>query len=169
MNATLFRVQGPATRAAHVLNDTMNEIAADVRELVAQADAPPPAPKVAVEENPNLRTERDAGIPIAKINPPIARETAAAAPPRVEVTRETSPAGVRTPAPARERADLPPLVDLRPELAAFTAAITQQHAATEQALRQATALCQRLTQAMEHHSAELNRLDRKIQQLTQRM
>lgn len=167
MNATLLRAQGPAARAAHSLNETMNEIAADVRGLRAKADAPPPTPKFEVEENQSHATEREEEIPVAETSPPILLETAAAQS-KVEARSQTLPAVVRTPAPVRERVDLPPVPDLRPELAALTAAITQQHAATEQALRQATALCQRLTQAMERHSTELDRLDRKIQHLTQR-
>ena len=167
MNTTLLRGQGPAARAAHAMNDTMSEIAADVRELRAQADAPPPAAVVGDEENREAGAESAAGKSDAESNPSVPNE-APTAPPRPAATSETSAVVVSPPVQTHTRPALPPVVDLRPELVSFTADGTLQQEATVRALRQVTELCRSQQLQIEGISRELEMLDRRMQHLVQR-
>ena len=167
MNPTLLPARGPATRAAHALNDTMTEIAADVRVLRAQTNAPPPQTEAVVAENREPGTGGGTGMSVTEARLPLASETAVA-PPSVDVTSGKPAAVVSPPASPRERVTLPPVVDVRPELAAFTATVNQQQVATVQTLRQVTLYCQQQQAQMERISKELERLDSRLRNLAQR-
>ncbi len=145
----------------------MKEIAADVRELRAQTIPPPLPTETVIAESQAPDAGGDEGMPLAEFRPPVTSGTPSA-PPSAEVTSGTPAAVVSPLASPRERMALPPVVDLRPELAAFTAAITQQHAATVQTLRQVTLYCQQQQAQMARLSTELERLGGRLRNLAHR-
>ena len=149
MNSIRFPSHGSAAHAAQALNHKLNEIAAGVRELGAQQGDPPPAadPPAAVEE-PAGGDKAAVVASLPQLNPSLPAAWSAGAQPAVGA------------APARLA--LPAVPDLRPELAALTFALNQQHAATAGALRQMVGLCQRQQQ-------QIQWILREIETLTQRL
>ena len=144
MNTLRFPSHGPATRAAHALNGTLNEIAAGVRGLVEQADTPPTATNAEPEEGQVAGNGETAVVPAAVASP---------------VAPAAGTAGVVSSAvETRVRPALPSMPDLGPEVAALTAAMSRQHAATVQALRLMIGLCQSQQQQLERMAREIETL-----------
>lgn len=142
--------RGAASRAVSGLNQTLNEIAGEVRALRAQTDTPPPdaAPGAASGEFPAPAED------LPPVKSESAQTTQTAAPPEAP--------GASGPAATTSRQEMPAVVDWRPELAAFVAATVQQHQATVKALQQVTESC-RLQQV------QIERLARQNADLTNRL
>jgi len=163
MNSTLSRFHLPAIHATRQLNNTLNEIAHGVRELrdSAPADAPPENQSAKVESTDEpARHDSEANTPA---EPQKAGDTAhlpARAAEHVPVERKPE-ARVESPSP-QEAIKLTSVPDLRPQLAAFVAAMNQQHEATVRTLWHVTDLCAR-------QQRELQRLGDVIGQLSSRL
>ncbi len=166
MNDNLFR-PNPTVRDAHALRQRVEEIHSFTRDLRDRADAPPVAGWGGGEASRAAVTECGAGKSGAKFRPPAVTEIPVAPSPPAAPS-EARTAVVSSSVPAREPVALPPVADLRPELVAFTAAITQQHAAAGQTLRQVTELCRSQLVEIKRLSEELGKLERQLRTLAQR-
>ena len=133
------------------------QLSACVNELVRrwaappgaqQGDPPPAADPPAAVEDPAGGDKAAVVASLPQLNPSLPAAWSAGAQPAVGA------------APARLA--LPAVPDLRPELAALTFALNQQHAATAGALRQMVGLCQRQQQ-------QIQWILREIETLTQRL
>jgi len=118
INHRFFR-PGPAQRAAAEIRNTINGVAADVREMSGaiqelRADAKAPMPPAQPEHVPGTESNSDAPVQSQEI-------------PRPALTDSPPPAGVRERPPPLT---LPPVPDVRPQLEAFVnAAVRNQQTA----------------------------------------
>ena len=165
MNAPILRFRGPATQAAQAMNQKLNEIEANVRNLQTQAKLPPIPTETIGEENSETEAAGDSNVATGNAPATVSSVTGAPAAALAEISNGAAAPESLPPAnPVRPENGQrwPAVPDLRPDLAALTGALQQQHAATAQALQSVTALCRK-------QAADLALLSQEFAALTNRM
>lgn len=184
MNHPLYR-PNPALRSTYELHRQVAEIHAFTRDWHDQADIPtppsgaarsarspegavaaplagapssahevPPAAGIGAEENRKADAANGGGVPTTDTVAPVQGEQRT---------------GISTSAmPSYATLALPPVVDLRPALAALTGALKQQSDAILGALRQGTEFCKNVHVQVDRISREQEGLARRVNTLVQR-